>query len=186
MNFQFLYLYFILNYFLVFFAKIRCELSEIPVKTMLFIGVFRLNHCGRHLGKLIGHNSTYVLSRWRTFRHFFLLLMDGFSKIKLQMNSLKFGSHIRLWYLLPKYHFMLHDESPLKKSAHFLSNLSPTLNICRTVTSPHTCGCDVTRLGLRRVLPWRSTAVTMTWRQSNITSTSHDVCVFATSLDNVL
>ena len=37
----------------------------------------------------------------------------------------------------------------------------------------------------RHVRPWRSTAVAMTWRQSNITSTNHDVYLFATSLDYV-
>ena len=41
------------------------------------------------------------------------------------------------------------DEAPQKKkSAHFLSSLSPTQYIRGSVTSPHTCGCDVTGLGL--------------------------------------
>ena len=56
----------------------------------LIVRAIRPNNCGRHLGKLIGHNSTYVLSgRW-TFRQFFLLIPDGFSKIKLRKKCFKF------------------------------------------------------------------------------------------------
>ena len=37
----------------------------------------------------------------------------------------------------------------------------------------------------RQVRSWRSTAVAMTWRHSNMMSTNPDVCLFATSLDYV-
>ena len=51
----------------------------------------RPNDCGRHLGKLIGHNFTYVLSAQWTFRQFFILILDGFSKVKLQKKSFEYA-----------------------------------------------------------------------------------------------
>ena len=46
--------------------------------------------------------------------------------------------------------FIDKEEAPQKKLAHFLSSLSPTQYICGAVTSPHTCGCDITGLGLSK------------------------------------
>ena len=47
--------------------------------------------------------------------------------------------------------FIDSEEAPQKKSAHFLTSLSPTLYIRGAVTSPHICGCDVTGLEYLRM-----------------------------------
>ena len=51
--------------------------------------------------------------------------------------------------MLYNWQFIDNEEAPQKKSAHFLLSLSPTQYICGAVTSPHTCGSDITGLGLR-------------------------------------
>ena len=38
------------------------------------------------------------------------------------------------------------EEALHKKLAHFLSSFSPTQYIRGALTSPHTCGCDVTSI----------------------------------------
>ena len=45
------------------------------------------------------------------------------------------------------------EEAPQKKSAHFLSSLSPSQYVRGAMTTPHTCGCDVTGLGLGSCMP---------------------------------
>ena len=69
-----------------------CVNTFCPTQSSKKCSSTRPNDCGRHLGKLIGHNSTYVLSGQCTFRQFVHLILDGFSISNCKRNLLNLVS----------------------------------------------------------------------------------------------